>query len=974
MKMKMESKQETFQDKYYGLFNKIADPIFIFDKENCQFLDSNTAVTRNYGYTREEIKNLSLLDLHPKNEVERVKKAVKIINKDIPFTFTHIKKNGIKITVEMLSDHIEFEGKCATITIVRDVSDRVKAEKELQRKATQTSLIYEIGKRVGRELELETVLPEIVNSIYDTFDYYGVMLLLAEGRKKQLKLKAIAGGYADVFPTSLTINLGEGMIGQAATSKRSQVSGNVTQNPHYVKKVEEVTISELSVPIISSDKVIGVLDFQSDRENAFDKSDVEVAETLSSQIATAIENARLYKKAQQEVAYSQKLEKEARRRATQSALVYEIGQRLTSELDLNTLLKIVVTSIRDAFDYYGVMLLLMDKKGHKLVMQSIAGGYSELFPNDMSIKVGKGMIGQAALTNQTQISGDVTKNPNYIKKAKEFTKSELSVPLMKGDRIIGVLDFQSDKENAFDESDVTAAETLSSQIAAAIENAHLYNQAQKEIEDRLKAEDALRKSRNNLQSVKKETDTILENVEEGLFILDSKYKIGSQYSAALTEILHTRDLRQKYLLKVFKEYFNDEILENIEDFLDLLFNSDIDEETLFDLNPLSQIEMTFRKENELLSIDKVLAFNFRRIFTNDKISGLIATVTDVTEQVRLAKKLEDSEEQSKQQMEWFLSILHVEPELLKQFIDSAHTELNEIENVLKGGHADQQYQEVLEKIYRSVHLIKGNASLLDLKFYAKKAHDFEEEIELLKKHERLSGKDFVPLVMHLGEMRSDIDEINKMIERISQIHSYFRPKRRFESKMLIKSIDNLVKTIAEDYKKEVKFIHNNFKGEQVPYQYRLVVKDILIQMVRNSLKHGIELPEEREQCGKNRIGSIEISTVSNNGEFCFRFRDDGRGLQIEKLREKLKLSNKWSDSKIEKWSEKKVAQTIFESGISTSDSTDFVAGRGVGMDIIQEKIKTHHGQINFEYESGKFLEFSISLPQIVERKVKEKKN
>jgi len=779
---KKKENRVSDQDKYFGLFNKIADPIFIFEKENCRILDSNAAVTRNYGYTKEEIKNMSLLDLHPQNEVEKVRKAVRIINKDVPFTFTHIKKNGVKIFVEMLSDHIDFEGRCATITIVRDVSDRVKVEKELKRKAIQNSLLY------------------------------------------------------------------------------------------------------------------------------------------------------------------------------------EIGQRLTSELDLGTLLKIVVTSIRDAFDYYGVMLLLMDKDGKKLVMQSISGGYSKVFPRNMPIKVGEGMIGQAALTRQTQISGDVTKNPDYVIKAKEVTKSELSVPLMNGDRIIGVLDFQSDKENAFDQSDVTAAETLSSQIASAIENANLYNQAQIEIEDRQKAEKALRKSKNRLQSAKKETDTILENVEEGLFILDKTYKIGSQFSTALTKIMHTKDLKQKYFLDVLRVHFSEELLENIKDYLDLLLNSEIDEETLSDLNPLSQVEMSFQVDEELLPVEKVLAFKFRRIQAKDEITGLIATVNDVTEQVQLAKKLEVSEEQSKRQMEWFLSILHVEPDMLKEFIDGAHTELNEIENILKRETSAGGDHHVLEKIYRSVHLVKGNASLLDLKFYAKKAHNFEEEIEVLKKKNELYAKDFIPLKMYLDDMRSDIDEINKMIEKISQIHTHFRPKRSLESKMLVRSIENLVKRISKEYKKEVQFVHENFRDENIPYQYRLIVKDILIQMARNSLKHGIEKPEEREKCGKSRSGLIEIATHSNNGTFRFKFRDDGRGLQTAKIKEKLKNSGKWRVEEIEKWDEKKIARTIFESGISTSDSTDIVAGRGVGMNIIYQKVKSYKGKIDIGYEKGKYVEFTVSLP------------
>ncbi len=1146
MLVKEESKIK--RDKYYGLFNKIADPIFIFEKDSLRILDCNTAVIRSYGYTREEIIKMLLIDLHPPGEIERVKKAVKIVNKDIPFAFTHIKKNNVKIVIEMLSDQINYEDKKATISIVRDVSDRVKVENKLERRAQQATLIYEIGKRVSSKLELETVLDEIVNSVYDAFDFYGIMVLLYNDKQKRLNLQAIAGGYGDVFPKTLSIQLGEGMIGQAALTQTTQVTGNVTKNQYYVKKAEEVTVSELSVPIIGQENVIGVIDFQSDRENEFDESDVEVAETLSSQIASAIENARLYEKAQKEISYRKKVEKEAQRRAQQSALLYEIGQRLSGELDLDTLLSTVVTSIRDAFDYYAVMLLSLDEKKKSLVLQSISGGYAGVFPIDLTIKMGEGMIGQAALTHQTQISGDVTKNPNYIKKADEVTKSELSIPIMKSDNIIGVLDFQSDKENAFDESDVTAAETLSSQIAATIENARLYNQAQVEIEERLKAEkeakrratqaalineigqrvsseldiqlllsevvnsvrDAfdyygvllltldeaknlltleaiagvyaqyftvgevalevgqgmvgkaaetkdvqisgdvdknpnyirrseektkseisvpiisgekvigvldieseeynafdesditvlktissqiataienaqlyqraqqeirdrkqaekeLRNSRNSLRSVKRETDTILQNVEEGLFILDKNFRIGSQFSHALTRLLPTQDLGQKTLIDVLSKYLSENIIENVTDFLDLMYTPGIDEFTLDDLNPLASMKFTFHKDNELISTEIVLAFKFKRIFFKDEISGLIATVTDITEQVRLTKKLEESEEQAKRQMEWFLSILHVEPQLLKEFIDSAQAELNLIEGALKSDGIKNEYYDILDTIYRSVHMIKGNASLLDLKFYAKRAHDFEEKIEELKKKQKLDSSDFIPLVMHLGEMRSDIGEIHNMIERISQIHAHFRPKRSYESQILVRSIENLIETLSQDLKKEVELDHKKFKGESIPYEYRLVVKDVLIQMVRNSLKHGIETPEERLQANKPKKGVIKISTIQNKDSFCFRFRDDGRGLQLNTLKEKALASGKWSKSEIRNWTDTEIANTIFEPGISTVASADLVGGRGIGMDIIKQKIKSYKGEILFYYAQNEFLEFEVILPKINRR-------
>jgi chemotaxis protein histidine kinase CheA len=323
-------------------------------------------------------------------------------------------------------------------------------------------------------------------------------------------------------------------------------------------------------------------------------------------------------------------------------------------------------------------------------------------------------------------------------------------------------------------------------------------------------------------------------------------------------------------------------------------------------------------------------------------------------------------------MEWFLSILHVEPQLLKEFIESANTELNLIENVLKSDAPERDFNAILEKVYRSVHMVKGNASLLDLKFYAKKAHEFEEEIEEMRKKNELSASDFIPLVMHLSEMRADIDEINKMIERISQIHSHFRPKRSFESQMLVRSIENLIHTISKDLKKEVRLDHDNFNGETIPYQYRLLIKDLLVQLVRNSLKHGIELPTDRKKQGKSKFGLIAISTFTGNGNFGFTFRDDGRGLQIEKLKKIAIASGKWPVSEIKKWNDDKIADSIYEPGISTSESTDLVAGRGVGMDIVKQKIISHGGDITMAHKEGKFLEFTVILP--VEDRRGSKKN
>ncbi len=126
-----------------------------------------------------------------------------------------------------------------------------------------------------------------------------------------------------------------------------------------------------------------------------------------------------------------------------------------------------------------------------MVVQSIVGAYVDFFPKDKHrIPIGKGMTGHAAATGKTQVSGDVSQDPIYIRDVKE-TKSELAVPIKIGKKVVGVLDIQSDKLEAFDEIDVNTIETLSTQIATAIKNARLYEQAQREITERKKAEEEL---------------------------------------------------------------------------------------------------------------------------------------------------------------------------------------------------------------------------------------------------------------------------------------------------------------------------------------------------------------------------------------------------------------------------------------------------------------------------------------------------
>jgi tetratricopeptide (TPR) repeat protein len=475
-----------------------------------------------------------------------------------------------------------------------------------------------------------------------------------------------------------------------------------------------------------------------------------------------------------------------------------------------------------------------------------------------------------------------------------------------------------------------------------------------------------------LNEAKKETDNILQNVEEGFFLLNSAFEIGSQYSRSLIIILEDKDLAYKNFIKMLKQNIPAKIISSTEEYLELMFNDDIDEETLKDLNPLNKIELNFKNIDGRWVASKHLSFKFKRITDyKNKTTGIIVTVTDITDKIHLAKQLKESEAHTKQQIEWMVNILHVEPELLREFMEGGRKELNYIEDLLKQDKTENDYITSLENIYRSMHLIKGNASLLDLKFFVKKTHKFEDEIAKIKEKTKIESSDFVPLVLQLNEMQKTLDELNDLIERISYIHTQFRPKRSYENKLFIQSIQNFIENLAKDLGKEIKFIHNKFDAGVVPYHYRLLSKEILIQLARNSVFHGIESADERIKLNKEPYGTIEISSFIKNNKFGFTFRDDGRGLQIEKLRKKAKEFGKWDNAEIDRWDDKQTADVIFTQGISTSEKAELAAGRGVGMDIIKQKLRKNDGQIKTSFSKGKFCEFEISLP-VKKKNIKDK--
>lgn len=484
------------------------------------------------------------------------------------------------------------------------------------------------------------------------------------------------------------------------------------------------------------------------------------------------------------------------------------------------------------------------------------------------------------------------------------------------------------------------------------------NQKLKQYADSL--EEKVAERTQELVEAKQETDTIMRTVNEGLFLLhreNGSYAVGAQYSSALEEILVTNNLAQRDYLEFMGELLHSKKQDNLAKYLELMFEGTVDEDTVNELNPVAQHQFVLSDNSH-----KYLQFRFTRVAEGDTISHLLVLVRDVTSQVVLSEKLRQTEEKARGQMEQLFSILQVDPGLLAEFLSDMEQELSAVNRMLHDSETAATFNENLGALYRSVHTVKGNASILNLNFVAAKAHVFEERLKQLAEQDRLRDEDVQTVHLLYQDMAEVLHELRNLVERLLQFQSTFGEKRLSSGDLLLKAIEQAVQRISREQGKEVLLLSNNFDGHTVPAHYNRLLRDVLVQLVRNAISHGIEPPEERERLRKKERGTISISTSSNKGALQLVFRDDGRGIQLDKLGKAAIAAGRVTEEQVQAMRPAELARLMYLPGISTASATDLSAGRGVGMDVIKVSIEEAGGTIRFSSEPGKYTEFRITLP------------
>ena len=231
--------------------------------------------------------------------LEGITRTVKEINPDNLSTRMEIQREDELGTLAMsfnrMAEDLEKSHRALQIAhaeLEQKVEERTRGER---RRAEQLRAIYEVRRRISSVLSLDELLPYVVNSLQETFDYYNVNILLLDPATGDLVLKAGSGGFKGKVPVGLHIKNAQGIVGWVVQTVEPLMVNDVTKETRYLFTPELAdTRSELAVPINIGGDTLGVLDIQSAEFNAFDEIDLFTAQTIADEVANAFENARLY--------------------------------------------------------------------------------------------------------------------------------------------------------------------------------------------------------------------------------------------------------------------------------------------------------------------------------------------------------------------------------------------------------------------------------------------------------------------------------------------------------------------------------------------------------------------------------------------------------------------------------------------------------------------------------------------------------
>jgi sigma-B regulation protein RsbU (phosphoserine phosphatase) len=332
------------------------------------------------------------------------------------------------------------------------MSHRLSTDERREQETLTT--LFDLGRQVTAVLDLDELLAQIPKLIGRLIEFDAFAVYLLDERRGELRV-AYSLGYPSE-PEPVRLSLDQGLVGAAVKSQMPLLVNDVATDPRYLGVVPGMA-AELVVPLLHKKRPIGALNVLSHHKDEFTPADVDLLRQFGAHVAVGIVNARLFERSRSD--------------AEAFETLAEIGRDVAAVLDLDELFNRIAQLMRRVIDYRTFGIWLLDQPGSALEIK-LAVQYGEKVQVPR-VPVGEGLVGYAALHKEPVLVPDVAQDPRYINIVADV-RSELAIPMLLKDRVIGVLDLESPELDAFTKRDVEILTLLASQAAVAIENARLY--------------------------------------------------------------------------------------------------------------------------------------------------------------------------------------------------------------------------------------------------------------------------------------------------------------------------------------------------------------------------------------------------------------------------------------------------------------------------------------------------------------------
>ena len=479
---------------------------------------------------------------------------------------------------------------------------------------------------------------------------------------------------------------------------------------------------------------------------------------------------------------------------------------------------------------------------------------------------------------------------------------------------------------------------------------------------------------------------ILGTVREGLFLIARDGRIGGAYSDSLVALLRVPAPAGQTFEQLLRPLVDEKTLLAAGKFLGLLWKDKVNEELIESVNPLNQIEVNFHKTLGAAAEQRYLSFSFRRArATGSATDFVLGVVADVTDRVLLQRELEQLRASNDSNSALLLQLLQIEPLQLQSFLNNVEVGVRRSNALLRSpGIASAELQQKLQGVFREMHLLKGEAASLGMDSFVQRTHAVEEQLASLRERPALAGDDFVPVVVRLDELLGHKELIAAMQERVDQARSTaasaddIPPEHHGDTAVIAtrtppaaaaerpagleQALQRLAREVGAPGGRQVRLACEGL--DRIPAEYAAVVRDICIQMVRNSIAHGIEGREQRAAAGKPPTGSIRVRFAeANPQEYSLLIEDDGQGLNPDRIRDRALERGLLDVEQAAALNQSGAYRMIFQPGFSTATEVTEHAGRGVGLDVVNTTVRECGGRIGISTQPGKYTRFKMLLPR-----------